>query len=371
MGQYVYQLALHLPRLAPEFEFLLLLDRRLQEGDLPTGCRQVLIGRPFSTQSQSKSGIGAQLLSLYWMNVLVPQVLRRERVDVFHGTNFALPLFTSGCFVATVHDLIYARVPGAFEPKYEKYLSCLVPRSVHRARRVIAVSETTRRDIIELLNAEPERVVTVHHGVEPIYKPDQELEYLERVRRKLDLPERFILHVGAIERRKCLEALVRACARLFNKGRIDALVLAGEEGYGAEGVRRVIAETGVTNQVRYLGYVPQELIPGLYRLATVLTLVSWYEGFGMPVLEAMACGTPVVTANVSALPEVAGDAALLVTPNRPDELERALERVLTDEALRSELRAKGLARAGQFTWEKTAAKHVEVYRQVLEEKRGV
>jgi len=363
VGQYVYQLALRLPQLAPEFEFLLFVDRLLP--DVPSGCRQIQVGRPFSTKSQSRSGLRPKLYSLYWMNVLVPRALKREGVALFHGTNFALPMVTRGCYVATVHDMIYARVPGAFEQMYERYLGYLVPRSVRQARKVITDSEAVRRDLIELLGLEPDRVVAVHLGVDTAFSPADNPDYLNRVRQELKLPTRFVLYVGAIERRKKIEGLMRAVAVVLRKGLTDGVVLAGEEGHGAESVRQVIAELGITERVRYVGYVPQDLMGGLYNLAQVLVLASVYEGFGMPVLEAMACGTPVVTSNLSALPEVAGDAALLVSPRDPAELERALERVLTDERLRSDLRTKGLARVRQFTWEQTAAKHIEVYRSVL------
>ncbi len=365
VGQYVYQLCVHLPGLAPDFEFILFVDRRLPEDSVPAGWRQIQVGKPFTTASQSRSGFHAKAYSFYWMNFLVPQVLKKEGVAIFHGTNFALPLFTSGRYVVTVHDLIYARVPGAFERMYERYLSFLVPRSVRRARRVIAVSETTRQDIIDLLRIAPKRVITIYHGVDRCYTSVRDPGYLANVRQSLRLPERFVLYVGAIERRKCLEVLVRAGGELVNRGIIDRVVLAGEEGYGAEAVRKTVSELQMEEKVQYIGYVRQEFLPGLYQLARCLVLVSWYEGFGMPVLEAMASGTPVVTANVSALAEVAGDAALLVPPNDKEALVQALQRLLTDEDLRATLINKGINRAQEFTWEKTAARHIEVYRGLL------
>jgi glycosyltransferase involved in cell wall biosynthesis len=151
---------------------------------------------------------------------------------------------------------------------------------------------------------------------------------------------------------------------------IDGVVLAGERGHGAGDVDRTARELGIETRVRYLGYVPQGLLPALYSLAQVLSLASVYEGFGMPALEAMACGTPVVTSNVSSLPEVVGDAGLTVAPGDAAGLRQALERLLTDSQLRDEMRRRGLVRAREFSWERTAAGHLEVYRKVLSDARN-
>ena len=367
VGQYVYQLAQWLPKLAPEFEYLLFVDRPLGPSNIPAGCREVVVGRPFTTESQSVSGMWPKVRSYYWMNYLVPRALKREHVDLFHATNFALP-GRHGCpCVVTVHDLIYARAPGAFTPMYERYLKHVVPTAVRRAAHVITDSAATRDDLLEFAKPEPGRVSVVHLGVGDEYRVIQDADELEHARQRLRLPRRFVLHVGAIERRKKLETLLAAAAPLLSASLVDEIVLAGEEGHGAEDVRRAAAELGIQERVRYLGYVSQELLPVLYGLAHVLSFVPVYEGFGMPVLEAMACGSPVVTSNVSSLPEVAGNAALMVAPGDVQGLRHALERLLTDWRLRDELRQRGFARAREFSWESTAAGHLTVYRQVMEE----
>ena len=366
VGQYVFQLARHLPKLASEIEYLLLVDRPLITESIPAGCREVLVGRPFTTDSQSMSGLGPKMRSYHWMNYLVPRALKRERADLFHATNFAVP-FRAGCpCVVTVHDLIYVRAPGAFEPLYERYLRLTVPAAVRRARHVITDSAATRDDLLEFIGPEPNRVTAVHLGVGDEYRVRRSGDELERARQRLGLPGRFLLHVGAIERRKKLETLLRAAAPLLASNLIDQVVLAGEEGHGADDVHRTALELGIESRVRCLGYVPQDLLPSLYGLAQVLSLASVYEGFGMPVLVAMACGTPVVASNVSSLPEVAGDAALMVAPGDAVGLRQALERLLTDSQLRAEIRRRGLARVREFSWERTAAGHLAVYRQVLD-----
>ena len=362
----MFQLARSLPRLDPTIEFLLLVDRPMSADSIPAGCRQVLVGRPFTTESQSKAGPWPKIYSLYWMNYLVPHVLRRERVDLFHATNFAAPTRTPCPCVVTIHDLIYARSPGVFEPLYEWYLRTTIPAAVRRARHIIADSVATKRDLIELLGTEARRITVVHLGVGGEYYAGGDSAELRRVRQELRLPDRFVLHVGAIERRKKLDTLLRAAEPLLARKLIDAIVLAGEEGHGADAVGKTAYELGIQDRVVHLGYVPQGLLPSLYRLAQVLSLASVSEGFGMPVLEAMACGTPVVTSNVSSLPEVAGDAALMVSPGDVDGLRQALEQLLTDSRLRTEMAMRGLARARAFTWERTAAGHLAVYRQVLD-----
>ena len=366
IGRYVHELAKHLPAQAPDIEFLLFVDRPLEAESIPAGCREILVGRPFTTDSQSVSGLWPKVRSYHWMNYLVPRVLDREHADLFHATNLAFPARARCPSVVTVHDLIYARAPGAFEPLYERYMKLAVPSAVRRARHVITDSNTTRDDMVRLVGADSSRISVVHLGVGHEYRVATDMVELEQAREQLRLPRRFVLHVGAIERRKKLDTLLAAAAPLLRANLVDEIVLAGEEGHGAGDVRRAAVELGISESVRYLNYVAQELLPSLYGLADVLSFAPVYEGFGMPVLEAMACGTPVVTSSVSSLPEVAGDAALMVSPGDVEGLREALSRVLTDTQLRDDLRQRGLARARKFSWESTAAGHLAVYRRVLE-----
>jgi glycosyltransferase involved in cell wall biosynthesis len=364
MGQYVHNLVRRLPATGSDMEFLLLVDRPLPVTPVPSGCRQVVIGSP-SADSQSVSGLGAKLRSVYWMNALVPSVLVRERVDLFHGTNIAIPLVGVCRSIVTIPDLVYRRVPDTLAHFHQLYHRLLVPAAARRADRVIAISDSTRHDLIELVGVPPSKIARIYLAADSVFTRVSDSFELMRVRRLFDLPERFILHVGAVERQKRLEPMLRSAARLLGRGLIDGVVLAGEEGRGAGDVRRVVAELGIEAGVRFLGYVGQEFVPALYALARCTVYPSWYEGFGMPVLEAMACGSPVITSNTSSLPEVAGDAAILVSPGDSAAIERALERVLLDDRLRRDLAAKGIARAMTFSWDKTTVEHVELYRKVL------
>jgi glycosyltransferase involved in cell wall biosynthesis len=249
-------------------------------------------------------------------------------------------------------------------------MQSLVSRVARQSDHLIADSQATKDDIVESLDIESNSVSVVHLGVGDEFRGAFGQDYLNEVKARLALPGRFVLHVGAIERRKKLETLLEACAQLLQRGLLDAVVLAGEDGYGAGRVRRTAAKLGIEKCVLCPGYVDQRLLPGLYTLARVVSLASAYEGFGMPVVEAMACGTPVVTSNVSSLPEVAGDAAVTVPPGDGNALARAIESLLTDSDLRREMLARGWARAASFRWAATAAKHVEVYRRVLAQGRS-
>ena len=200
IGLYVHHLARCLPRVAPDIDFLLLVDRPLPPDRVPAGCRAVVVGGRPSADSQSVSGFSAKLHSIYWMNVLVPGVLKRQRVDLFHGTNIAVPL-VGGCrCVSTIADLVSARVPGTFTPFYDLYRKLSVPAAARRAAHVVAISESTKRDIVELIRVLPEKVTTIHLGVDASFAPVTDAARLERTRERFGLPDRFRLPPGFSKR---------------------------------------------------------------------------------------------------------------------------------------------------------------------------
>lgn len=292
-------------------------------------------------------------------------VLSRD-LDLLHGLAFAAPLASRCPTVVTVHDLSFLRFPEAFRRANRTYLAWITRLSTRRAARVIAVSESTRRDVIDLCGVPEARVVTVPNGVDEQYCPAEPAAVAEFRRRK-GLPERFLLYLGTLEPRKNLEALIAAYARLPERagaGR-PKLVIAGGKGWFFETIFARVAELGLADDVLFPGYVPAAELPWWYRAAELFVYPSRFEGFGLPVLEAMACGTPVVTTTASSLPEVAGDAALLVDPDDTAGLTAALSRVLTDAALRADLGEAGLRQAARFSWARTAAQTAQVYRAIL------
>jgi glycosyltransferase involved in cell wall biosynthesis len=262
--------------------------------------------------------------------------------------------------VLTAHDMAIYRHPEWFPGRQALSVRLIVPRSMRRADAVIAVSRHTAADVGELFGVPVERLHVVPEGVGPQYRPLPR-EELAAVGRRYDLPERFVLFVSTIEPRKNLETLLDAWSRLRER---PPLVVAGGWGWRYEEVQRRLDQA--PDGVRLLGPVRPAELPALYNLATCLAHPAWYEGFGLTPLEAMACGTPVVASTASSLPEVVGDAGLLVPPDDPEGWRDALERLLDDAALRARLRDQGLRRAAEFTWQKAAAATWEVLDKVLE-----
>ena len=285
------------------------------------------------------------------------------KVDVFHSPDFTLPPTRRITrTIVTVHDLSFLRMPHCFPPPLLAYLTACVPRAVRRADHVLADSQSTRHDVISLLDVPEERVSVLYAGVEDRFRPIGERAELERVRHKYDLPPRFILSVGTVQPRKNFGRLIAAFARLKEPGL--SLVIAGGWGWMYEEVQEAAREMG--DRVSLLGFVDDADLPALYNLAEVFALPSLYEGFGLPPLEAMACGTPVVVGDNSSLPEVVGDAGLLVEATDTEAIAAALDRLLHDRALRQRCRERGLARARHFTWERAARKLLTIYRRVGE-----
>jgi len=264
--------------------------------------------------------------------------------------------------VVTIHDISFALHPELFTPAERLVFSRLIPASARRAGAVITDSEHSRRDIIGRWGLSPSKVVVIPLAPASSFRPMDRDGAAERLRARFGLPERFILNAGRLQPRKNLGRLVRAYGRARKEGGVAIpLVIAGRKKYKYEDVEKAISSTGLGESVIMPGPVPDEDLPALYSAAEVFVFPSLYEGFGLPPLEAMACGTPVVASNAASLPEVLGDAALLFDPLDEEAMTGAMVRALTDPDLRESLRARGLARASQFTWERTARETLNVY----------
>jgi glycosyltransferase involved in cell wall biosynthesis len=327
------------------------------------------LGLPFCNDRFRERRVGfppGRALSWLWRHVPFPAVDRfLDGADVCHFPDFVARPVRRGKVIVTIHDLSFARLPQTVEPKNRAYLARNVPTSLARADAVIAVSEFTRREIEELFPVARGKVHVVHHGVRPALEappgdaPDAELP---------PLPERFVLAVGTLEPRKNLGVLLDAIHLIRSDVplRDVGLVVVGGRGWLSDELELRLAAEQMNRRVTRLGYVSDATLSALYRRAAVLAFPTLYEGFGLPVLEAMACGLPVVCTNVASLPEVAGDAALLVDELLPESLADALRRVLTDEALAADLSRRGRERAATFTWKKAARQTLDVYRTVAE-----
>ncbi len=310
------------------------------------------------------SKVPARWLTAGWHRLRLP--LPAERLagdcDIFHSPDFSLPPLRSARGVVTVHDLSFLRLPEHADPGLRDYLEKSVPQAVARAHRVLADSENTRRDLIELLNVAADKISVVPAGVETRFRPVRDTVKLAEVRARYGLPDWFILFVGTLEPRKNLARLIAAYGQMRRQtGLPHALVLAGKPGWLYQGIYDQVAEEGLNEHVRFPGFIADADLPAAYTLADLLAFPSLYEGFGLPPLEAMACGTPVVCSDNSSLPEAVGSAALLVDATDVDALADAMARVLGNASLRVRLGDLGRAQAARFTWDAAARKLLEAY----------
>ncbi len=291
---------------------------------------------------------------------------RPGQARLFHGLNQRLPGTRYPARVVTIHDLFALTSREYSKPGFQRHFSDVLRKTIARADRIIAVSDATRQRLLDHSEASDEKIRVVHHGVDPPCVPPQAAQDAFRERELgLQPGEKFFLNVGTIQTRKNVSNIVLALQRLPEY----RLVLAGGDGYGAEETHRLIERKGLAGRVIRMGHTPMDQLPLLYSTACALVFPSLEEGFGFPILEAMSYGLPVITSNCSSMPEVAGDAALLVDPLDVAAIGEAMRRLAQDDALAGEQRQKGRLRAGLFSWEKCARETWEVYREVLSEPR--
>ncbi|MGH9785353.1 MAG: glycosyltransferase family 4 protein [Terriglobia bacterium] len=297
--------------------------------------------------------------SPFWEPWLPPRA-----AALFHGLNQRLPRLPYPVRVVTIHDLFPLTSAEYSSPSFQQRFTQVLREAVGRADRIIAVSDATRQQLLRHTDASDSRIRIIHHGVDPI-PPATAAEQQAFRQSVLGLrpEEKFFLNVGAIQVRKNVANIVLALKRLPDY----RLVLAGADGYGAEAVHSLIEREGVSGRVVRTGHASRQTLRLLYSAAAALVFPSLEEGFGMPILEAMSCGLPVVTSNCSAMPEVAGDAAVCVDPRSVSEIAAAMRRVAEDEPFAADLRRRGHARAKLFTWAKCAGQTWDVYREVLGE----
>jgi glycosyltransferase involved in cell wall biosynthesis len=284
-------------------------------------------------------------------------------VDLVHSTTLCVPrLAARKRIVVTIYDVSFVTHPEFHLEANIRHCLAGTREAIARADAILAISEHTRRDLVERMGASPDRVVVTPLAADPALARVTDAGRLDEVRRRYGLPERFVLFVGTLEPRKNIARLVEAYATLPERLQREAgLVMAGGRGWLSDTMQDEVARRGLGDRVRFIGYVRPEDMAALYSLATVFAYPSLYEGFGLPVLEAMVCGAPVLTSNVSSLPEVAGDAALLVSPTDVAEIADGLAQVLEDEGLAAKLSARGLEWAPRFSWDRCARETLAVY----------
>ncbi|MCW1971099.1 MAG: glycosyltransferase family 4 protein [Anaerolineae bacterium] len=286
---------------------------------------------------------------------------------VFHATEHLLPPLAQAKRVFTFHDAIFALFPQYHLPMNLLYLNTMMPRFLRRADAIIAVSECSKRDCVRLYGVDPAKIRVIYEGVNPRYRPIHDPKRHAHVREKYHLPPKFLLYLATIEPRKNLVALVEAYHALLNTEHADDvhLVIAGKKGWLFQPVFDRVRELGLESRVHFTDWVDDDDAPVMMSMAEAFVFPSLYEGFGLPPIEAMACGTPVVCANTSSLPEVVGSAGLLFDPADVRWLAQALVRVLFDAPMRAELRARGLMQAAKFSWQNAARETLQVYHDVV------
>jgi glycosyltransferase involved in cell wall biosynthesis len=314
--------------------------------------------------------LDARLGKLWWEQITLSRLCAAEHVDLLHSPYFASPLRTDVPTVVTVHDVIPLILPDYGSALHTRLYMRLVSAAARKAKAIITVSGASKKDIARVLGIPDNRIHVVYNAVDRGFHPVDDQRFLDGVRETHGISGDFILYFGGFDIRKNVERIIRgyhlareSFARPCQLVIAGAMDLVGHPLYPDP--RPLIGELGLEGQALVIGRISEEEKPLLYSAATAFVFPSMYEGFGLPVLEAMACGTPVITSSVSSLPEVAGDAALLVEPSSTEAISLAMVRLMNDSALREELRGRGLRRVRQFDWEASAAMTLDIYRQAL------
>lgn len=363
VGNYVLELVRAFAELDEDHEFLLCVRGESRLRETPLDGRFRLLEAPFSHESHPLGDL--------WEHFVLPRTAQQHGADVIHGPAFLIPTWrTRVAKVVTVHDLVAFVQRDTIPWRYAVYMRWLIRRAVRCADRVLTVSESVRRSVLRLLRADPERVETIPHGVSARFAPATAAE-VARVRTRHGLTRPYLLFVGNLEPRKNLLGLM-AAFRLVRERRRDRpvdLAVAGRVAWRSGPLVAALAARDLDDSVRALGYVEPEDLPALYSGAEAFVFPTFWEGFGLPVLEAMACGVPVVTSRTSSLPEVAGNAALLVDPHSPESIAVGILEVLGSSQRAAEMRRRGLERTARFSWEAAARRTLAAYGAAHEARR--
>jgi glycosyltransferase involved in cell wall biosynthesis len=354
VGTYVRNLLRHLSRLDSSTEYVLLCQQR------DFGIAQEL-GENFRLVREDSPGYSVRE---QWR---IPLRLRRERPHLFHAPHYVLPPLTPCKSVVTIHDCIHLRFPQYLPNRLGyAYARGSMSFAAHRSSRILTVSEASKRDILHYFHIPASKIDVIYNAIDERFSQKPTEDEVERVRERYQLNDPFVLYTGNIKPHKNLERLIEAF-HLFRKRGFDQvkLLIIGDQISKYATLRRAVHRHNLHKHVRFFGFVPDQTLAVLYRLAAVFVFPSLYEGFGLPPLEAMASGTPVITSNVSSLPEVVGDAALLIDPYEPEAIAEAMCTVLNDADLRFALRERGFARARHFSWERSVQRIRQIYEEVL------
>jgi glycosyltransferase involved in cell wall biosynthesis len=353
IGTYIRNLVRQLARLDHDTEFVLL----CRHGDVSTLGS---LGPNFRAVAESSANYSLA------EQFRIPLALRREGVTLFHAPHYVLPRLVPCPSVVTIHDCIHLRFPEYLSSRFAlQYARSSITFAARRATRILTVSESSKRDILHFVDVDPSKIVVIYNAYNERFGEEPNEDDVVRVRERYQLHDPFVLYVGNVKPHKNLGRLIDAFHLVRQRGLDNLkLVLIGDDISKYAALRRAVHTHQLHKYVRFLGFVPEATLAVMYRLAGVFVFPSLYEGFGLPPLEALASGTPVVASNVSSLPEVTGDAAILVDPMSPEAIADGIYRVVTDGDLRRTLSARGVTRARHFSWEASVRRVHDIYDEV-------
>lgn len=349
--------------------------RNLQQHDHEN--QYVIFARPDEDSGMLKASSNLAIVEIpggpypYWEQVLLPRAVREHKIDVLHCTSNTAPLTVHVPVVLTLHDIIYLEKLNLTRGSWYQIFGNLyrrwnVPAVVPRVSKIITVSDFEHRRIQQYFNLGDGKLETVYNGVGKHFRPITDEQVLSSVRRKYALPSRYVFFLGNTDPKKNVIGVLKALAILEETGKLDfALVMPDIDRSFITKLADEVGRPDILTHIHFTGYIPNEELPAIYGMASVFLYPSLRESFGIPILEAMACGTPVITSATSSMPEVAADAALLVNPSEPREIAEGILRLMTDPALRNEFILKGKSRAEFFSWEKNAQQTLAIYREVV------
>jgi glycosyltransferase involved in cell wall biosynthesis len=355
-GNYIINLTRWLVSLKADYDFVIFVQK----------SRVSLLNLPKNKNTQLRVVPDMHPVKrLIWEQTLLPRLVRHSGLDGLHSLHYTVPLTKPCRSVVTFHDMTFFLFPQLHTLSKRFFFRVMIRASSRRADAMVAVSESTRRDSIRILDIPSEKIIAIPLGVGENFRKISDEKQLEDIRRKYNLPEKFILYVGLVEPRKNLALLLKAYCDLQNQGFPHALVIVGRYGWGYEAVLKQVQELKLKQWVHFTGYVEHSELPAIYNLASLMVYPSFYEGFGLPVLEAMASGTPLVTTEVSSMPELVGGAGLLFPPGDKEALVEAMRSVLSDKEFGDHLSSLGLQQAARFTWRQTATETLQVYNSIF------
>lgn len=310
--------------------------------------------------------ISGRLERIFFEQFILPRYIGRHSYNLFHSTSYISPYFLNLPTILTVHDLLVYDYPALCQSESVVYFRLFLRHSIKKATHIITVSQKVKDDIIRIFNVCPDKINVTHLGINPIFKRVTEGAVLAQIRKKYVIPEKYILFVGNLEPKKNLERLISAFSQLKSAKKIrHKLVIVGKKGWKYDRTLKLIDKLKINEEIILTGYVIEKDLPAIYSMADVFAFPSIYEGFGIPPLEAMACGVPVIVSNTGALPETTGGSCLQVNPYNVDEIAQGINQLITNDNLRQIVVQQGYNWVNKFSWEKTAKKTMEVYLKCL------